>query len=1169
MEYMQTIIKYMQEDPSGVDCSGVSGSERAYIISCLLKELKAPVFVIASNRKQGERFLEDLNFFSKGFEFPRLFFPSYNLLPFKSLSYHNETAAKRISILHTLLESDSPPVVVTTIDAVLGRLMPKKEITGFAELLMIEEDIDLDLLVSKLVSGGYRRTPIVEEPGDFSIRGGIVDIFSPMYDDPIRFELFGDIIESLNFFSATSQRKIRSTEEAVIIPTREVILKKESLNEIIVRIREQASILELPVTSLRTIIDRFKQDGIFKGIEGLMPLVYPELDTFFDYAPNNSSFVLLNPGDLEKQAQEFENQTIDNYMSAVNGKRLCVEPDKLYLKWEQVKNTLSKKKALNFNPINIQKSINTGKNLPSQVNLSINENTSISEELKNLHERENLLLPLAEWIRERRDDRCVTIIVCSTKNQIERLKMLLEPYGIEPEYNEYFPEDAGSSRRLKGAVYVCSGSVSSGFVWRDQSLAIITEDEIFGAKRRRRKVKRDRTKTELLGLEDLKKGDFVVHNEHGIGEYKGLTKLKMDGITSDFILIYFRDNDKLYLPVDRMGITNKYVGVDGIKPILDKMGGKPWENVKAKAKKEVAKIAGKLLKLYATRKVGTGHAFGAADRYFRDFEAGFVYEETPDQFKAIEDVLIDMEAPTPMDRLVCGDVGYGKTEVALRASFKAVSDSKQVAMLVPTTVLAEQHFKTFSERFNKYPVNIACLNRFRTQKEQKAIVSDIKEGKVDIIIGTHRLLSNDVSFKDLGLFILDEEQRFGVRHKEKLKSMRKTVDVLALTATPIPRTLHMSLMGVRDISIIATPPEERQAIITYISEPDDTVVSQAIRKELKRNGQIFYIHNNINSIHKVAKKLQNLVPEVKLGVAHGRLKENELDKIMIKFMKNEIDMLVCTTIVESGLDIPSANTILVNRADRFGLSQMYQLRGRVGRADEQAYAYLFIPDESVLTRDAQKRLKVLMEYSDLGSGFQIAKSDLEIRGGGTALGVSQSGRIAAVGYEMFLSLMENAISELKGEPVVEKLEPEINIYMSSFISENYIPDIDQRLSAYRRLSKMTEIKEISDIKAEFIDRYGPLPQETANLFMKIILRVLSVKAGVKRLDLTGNWLSLYFSEIHQTNPVGIIAVINSNPKNYRFSPDNVFKAKLDSRDIGMAVAATKKILQEISGHVNA
>ncbi len=617
-----------------------------------------------------------------------------------------------------------------------------------------------------------------------------------------------------------------------------------------------------------------------------------------------------------------------------------------------------------------------------------------------------------------------------------------------------------------------------------------------------------------------------------------------------------------------MGVVQKYMGVDGIVPVLDTLGGKSWERVKARVKKSAEKIAGELLKLYARRNVEQGFAFSPLDSYVKEFEAGFAYEETADQLKAIEDVINDMQKPTPMDRLVCGDVGYGKTEVALRASFLTVNDGKQVALLVPTTILAEQHYATFCSRFEQYPVNVACLSRFRPPREQRAIIDDLKTGKIDIVIGTHRLVQKDVAFNDLGLLVLDEEQRFGVKHKEKLKRLKNTVDVLALTATPIPRTLHLSLVGVRDISIMSTPPEYRKSIITYISEFDDVLIAEAIRKELRRQGQIFFVHNNIQSIDRIAGKLKRLVPEVRLDVAHGRLAENELEQVMFLFMNKEIDMLVCTTIIESGLDIASANTIIVNRADRFGLAQMYQLRGRVGRADEQAYAYLLIPHESLLGKDAQKRLKVLMEHRDLGAGFQIAMSDLKIRGGGTILGASQSGHIAAVGYDMFLKLMESAVAEVKGETRVEPLEPEINVNLSAFLAESYIPDIDQRMSAYRRLARMTELQQIGDFKSELVDRFGSLPAEASNLILKIVLKVLAKKAGVSQLDLTGKKLIIHFSESHQRNPAAMVEMIIAAPKRFELSPEYVLKARLEARNLNTQLAEAKILLKEIAQRVN-
>jgi len=1157
------LIDIIPDSNYRLDCMGLSGSEQAYFVSRLTMAHRGSVVVIVPSTKDAEKYLEDLRFFLGKNKSSLDYFPPYNILPFQHLSYHNETAAKRIRSLYRLVVEDVPKIVVTTVKALLQRIIPKQEICDYAELIMVGEEIDRDLLVEKLISGGYVRSTIVEEPGDFCVRGGILDIFSTRYSNPLRIELFGDTVESLRFFSAANQRTIKNIQEGVILPAREAVLKMECIEQIIGRIREQASRLDLPVTKVRSLIDQIRNERVFPGIEGLIPLIYPDLHTFFDYMPGDALFILTEPAELEKAADQSQQQASNCFVSACNDTRLCVEPDRLYLKWSDAKNIFKHKKLLTVKKLSVSKGFFYNGQASRIFNFTVKDNMDISLKLKRRREKA-LFSPLANWINDQKKSGCVTLLVCKTRVQAERLKSLLVPYGIHLRFIDGFPDvEPGENQ-----VYVCTGQVSSGFVWPAESLAIITDYEIFGSKHRPRRKQTQKVETELLAFEDLKKGDLVVHVEHGIGQYNGLVKLRLNGSNNDFLLIVYKNDDKLYLPVDRMSMVQKYIGVDGIEPVLDKMGGKSWDRIKARVKKSAEKIAGELLKLYAERKIKHGHTFREVDTDFFDFEAGFPYEETSDQLNAIEDVLNDMKASISMDRLVCGDVGYGKTEVALRASLMAVSDGKQVAVLVPTTVLAEQHFATFSGRFERYPVNVACLNRFRSIREQRKIIGDLKAGKIDIVIGTHRLLQKDVEFKDLGLLVLDEEQRFGVKHKERLKKIKSTMDVLALTATPIPRTLHMSLMGIRDISVISTPPEHRKSIITYISEIDDAVISEAILNELNRNGQIFFVHNNIHSIWAMAKHLQELVPGVRLDVAHGRLDDDVLEYVMLRFMNKEIDLLVCTSIIESGLDISSANTILINRADRFGLSQIYQLRGRVGRLDEQAYAYLFIPNESTLSNNARKRLKVLMEHSDLGSGFQIAMSDLQIRGGGTILGASQSGHIAAVGYDMFLKLMENSMAELKGEEIQESLEPEINIALPASIPESYIPDIDQRLSTYRRLTKITEVNEIADFKIELVDRFGALPVEASNLLLKIMLRVLAIKAGVKRLDLKGSWLSLYFSEAHQKDPAGVLDMIAPGGRRFEFTRDRVLTAELSNTNRAGLLTQTKNILKEIVQHVN-
>jgi transcription-repair coupling factor (superfamily II helicase) len=1148
-----------------VEVCGVSGSERALIITAIYARQRTPILVVVPSMEEGQRLVEDLRFFSRQQPVPILFFPSYHLLPFKFLSYHNETAAERIRVLYRMMMDDVPPVVVVPVQALLQRLVPREEISRYAELVMEGEEVDRERLVSKLISGGYLRTAIVEEPGDFSVRGGIVDVFSPLYPDPLRIELFGDRVESLRFFSAGDQRHIGAVNEAVLLPAREAILKPDALPEILNRIRLQAADLNLPPTQVRKITTNLSHQETFPGIESLLSLIYPRLEGLFDYLPADALCVAAGPEQLEGAAAEFEELARTTYAGARENRSFCAPPESLYLPWEEVRGLMAGRRPVALKLLEVAKAGGGVEASEARVvTVDVQSNSQLTAGLRQHRDKDQLLLPLADWIRDQQRLGRRVIVVCRSKSPAERLMSLLAPYGLHFQRSEGFPAPAAEP----STAIVCLGQVTNGFVWPAERLAVVSEDEIFGVRHIRRAKPDAKARIRLLDLQELKQGDLIVHTEHGIGRYEGLQKLSVEGVRNDFLALTYHGGDKLYLPVDRMGMVQKYMGVEGRTPGLDKLGGKSWERVKARVKRSAEKMAGELLKLYAQRKVETGFAFTSADGYFRDFEAGFAYEETPDQLKVIDQVLEDMQQSVPMDRLVCGDVGYGKTEVALRASFLAVNNGKQVAVLVPTTILAEQHYATFRSRFQRHPVNIACLSRFRPRKEQQAIVEGLRSGGVDIVIGTHRLIQKDIVFKDLGLLVLDEEQRFGVRHKEKLKRLRSTVDVLALTATPIPRTLHMSLMGVRDISLIQTPPEYRKAIISYISEFDPDVVAQAIRRELRRRGQIYFVHNAIHSIPAMARKLQELVPEVRLDIAHGQMAEEELERVMVRFLNRDIDLLVCTTIIESGLDIPTANTIIVNRADCFGLAQMYQLRGRVGRSDEQAYAYLLIPDESRLTADARKRLKVLMEHSDLGSGFNIAMNDLEIRGGGTILGASQSGHIAAVGYDMFLKLMEDAVADLKGEPVVEPLDPEINIPLSAYFAESYIPDIDQRMMLYRRLARMNGLQEIADMRSELADRFGPLPDEATHLLFKIMLKVLARYAGVSRLDLNNQKLVLCFSDRHPKNVDAVVKMVLDDPERFEMSPGGVVKARLTQHGAAGQLAQAKNILQAIGQRVN-
>lgn len=1153
----------------GFDCIGLQKTDKAYLISAIYRRFHESMVVIVPSSKDGRRVCDELRFFLGDEASVVQYLPSYNLLPYKFITSDSETAASRIRVLYNLVNQGVPPIIVTTIDGLMKKTLPRTSLSNYAELIMSGEEFDREKLIEKLEAGGYERAAIVEEPGDYCVRGGILDIFSPLYPQPLRMELFGDLVESLRFYSPVSQRTVKQAQEAIILPAKEAILERHQLPDVVNRIREEASRLNTPVTTVRKVIDRLKTEGVNSGSDNLMALFDAELETLFDYTSIETCYVVTDYEQVKTAAETSENLVRTQFDTVLEEGGFAVPPERTYLGWEAVKAGFKRSKTLMFKALSMLDSQRESIPSPPQYHFQVHDNTELIEALRHPQSLDAPLSPLVEWIDTHQERGYLTVIACAFSSQAERIKSMLLPYPVQVLSGETFPTVTALKDHQTKTVYLCVGEISSGFVWPEVSIAMITANEIFGTRRKGRTAGKSRIQKQLLSFEDLKMGDLVVHDQHGIGQYKGLTKLTVEFATNDYLLIIYKDDDRLYLPVERMNLIQKYMGVDGVVPVVDKMGGNAWDRVKTKAKKSTVKIAKELLKIYAARKVHKGFSHRSVERELQDFENGFPYEETPDQLKVIEEVLHDMGKSVPMDRLVCGDVGYGKTEVALRAAFVSVYNGKQVAVLVPTTVLAEQHYATFSERFKDYPVNIACLSRFRSRPEQRKIVDDIKKGKVDIVVGTHRLLQKDVLFKDLGLFVIDEEHRFGVRHKEALKKIRTTVDVLALTATPIPRTLHMSLVGIRDIDLIATPPEYRHAVVTYVSEFTDGIVKGAVTRELQRGGQIFFVHNSINSIERMAARLKSIVPDVRLNIAHGQMPEHELEKIMLRFVNKEIDMLVCTTIIESGLDIPSANTIFINRADRFGLAQMYQLRGRVGRAEERAYAYLFIPPESYITRDALKRLKVLMDHSDLGSGFQIAMSDLKIRGGGTILGASQSGHIAAVGYDMFLKLMEESVSELKGEQPVDDLEPEINLPMSAFIPERYIADIDQRLSAYRRLSRISHMDEISAIREELMDRYGKLPEEVSNLLLKIVFKVLAIKAGIKKLDVSGNQLVLHISDAHQSNPHGIVDLILSGKKRFRLTPDHKLTVTLsDGQKTGL-LAQTKYILKEIAHHVNA
>ncbi|WDP88334.1 MAG: transcription-repair coupling factor [Desulfobacter sp.] len=1157
---IDTIIPSLKKSEQTIVTLGQDTARKAWFTARTFAAMDRPMAVVLPDQKNARTFMDDLSFFMAGNRDRIIYFPGYNILPFKSLSYHRETSTSRLAALSRITEGGPDNfILVTYVDTLLQKLIPGKVLADFSELVMVNEEIDRDELVESLEAGGYTRATLVEDPGEYAVRGGILDVFSPGEEKPVRIEFFGDLVESIRYFSPFTQRGTKELSETIIVPATEAVISKAVLPHVQARLRQAGNSAGLSADQVRDYVTQIREFGRFPGIESMLSVVYEELGALFDYLPDTTLFVMDEPETMAARAEDFQNRARHNYETVVEEKRLCVAPESIYFNWNRVL-----EKAGRFHTLSFKEVVLEGDRTVAEVfSIDCGDNRALSEEIKNRGKKESPLTPLVEWLEEKSADHRRILCVVGQDSQAGRLSALLAPYGIKPSPCKKFSDLA----KAQPGVYYTLGTLSSGFVPKDDAFCLVTENEIFGKKRiRRRKSPQRNLKTEFIAPEELKNGDIVVHMEHGVGRYEGLCSLSVSGISQDFLLIVYQDEDKLYLPVDRMEMIGKYVGVDGYSPVLDKIGSKSWIKSKAKAKAEVEKMAADLLDLYAKRRVSKGFSFSRPDNYYSDFEASFPYEETRDQLRAIDDVHLDMEKDMPMDRLVCGDVGYGKTEVAIRAAFKAVNDGKQVALVVPTTILAEQHLNTFRERFQAYPVIIECMSRFRSRKEQTDILKRTAAGSVDIVIGTHRLLQKDVTFKSLGLLVIDEEQRFGVKHKETLKKKRADVDVLALSATPIPRTLHMSLTGMRDISVITTPPAARQPILSYISKYEDAIVKDAIRRELNRNGQVFFVHNNIQTIFKTAKNIQAVVPEAKIGVAHGRLSETELEKVMVQFINKDINVLVCTTIIESGLDIPSANTMIINKAERFGLSQIYQLRGRIGRGDHQAYAYLFISDESRLTKDAKKRLSALMEYRDLGSGFQIAMKDLQIRGAGTALGASQSGHIAAVGYDMFLKLLDQAVKDMKGEEALAPLDPEINASMSSGFPEEYIESVEQRLTLYRRLSRLSSVSDIADMKSELIDRYGKLPKPAENMLLKIMLRIYAIKAGVKRLDVSPTTLVLEFSLEHMARPLAALEPVLARTTDFKYVKKNSMRINLGKKrnNISRALLDTKKILQAIS-----
>jgi len=1161
---LSRLIQPLKRGVREVGISGLKGSSRSFLLSFLRQEIGKNFLIITPTFKEAKECYQELLFFSGGEEEQifgsakqeRIFlYPPGEEVPFESASRLPELTSQRLEVLHHLMRGNRAVTVVSPITALIQQIIPQAILEKNSRHLKVGEEVDREELASILFKSGYLKVGLVEERGDYSIRGSILDVFPPGYTTPLRIEFYGDVIESIRQFNTVSQRSFGELADIWIVPVREAILEEENFDQITKRIRKQSEQMMLPSTKREELIAALRRFQIIPEYERLLPYLYPHLDTLFDYLPQDSLIFLHDVEELKREQDHFLRKAEERYERCVEQASFSPSVSHFYLSAEQSSTLLHRFHTVYFNEVDFS--------LPHEdiVSFHTYSNEDIRKELINVTSTQGMLSPLVERIKDWQEEGNNILLICHSSSESQKLVQLLEEYSVAIKLLPERHFDREGFLPYSDIVKIQVANFNRGFRFPLVSLIIITEEEIFGEKRRRLALPRVKSGYFISDFSDLKVGDFVVHTNHGVGTYRGLKRLEVGGECSDYLLIEYLENDKLYLPIDRIKLVQKYIGTDGYTPKIDRLGGTAWKKTKKRVKQSIREMAKELLDIYASRKLLKGFSFSHIDHYYREFEATFPYEETSDQLAAIEDVMRDMGEDKPMDRLICGDVGYGKTEVALRSSFRAAMDGKQVAILVPTTVLAQQHYQTFCERLKPYPIEVEMLSRFRNRTEQKRILQRLREGQIDIIIGTHRLIQRDVHFKDLGLVVIDEEQRFGVAHKERFKKVRKLVDVLTLTATPIPRTLYISLIGTRDMSVMNTPPEDRLAIKTFINRFDATVVREAIVRELRRGGQVFFVHDRVRSISAMAKFLGQLVPEARLAVAHGQMSERQLEKVMLSFVKREVNLLLSTTIIESGLDFPSANTIIINRADKLGLAQLYQLRGRVGRSKYRAYCYLLIPGESALSREAQDRLNAIFEFSELGSSFRLATRDLEIRGAGNILGTSQSGHITAVGLELYTQLMEETIKELKGEEITPEIDPEINLSLPAFIPEDYIVDVNQRLVVYKRLASCMDDHEVEEMREELTDRYGSLPVAVSNLLSVITFKNFLRKYLINEIDYNGREIILTFHPHAKGSLERILALIERDPQRCRFSPEMKLSIAHKARDWKEVMSEVKKLLK--------
>ncbi len=1074
--------------------TGLTGSDRSYLMAAVWARTGRTGLVVVGGNSRAERLAEDLRTFLPGHEV--LVFPPREVLPYEVIAESPERTAERLKVLRRL-KTPGPVLVVAAVEAVAGRMVPPGRL-GWQRLVSGQAQ-DLRMLLVALGRMGYERHERVEAPGTMAQRGGIVDVWDPAAPAPVRVEFFGDQIESIRRIDPERQRSEERLAAVELGPAREVVVDAEAARTGLIAIRREleATVSRLRRTGHRAAADRLRDrvEGHLlawgdapagDGLDRFLPYFYPEPASLLDHMPQGLLTMVDEPERVRQMAADAERVAAERAASLLEEGQVLGGQSEIFVSWPLLEARLGAQPRIEFASLPTRQLVT-----PDRVYEVASRSGTV------FHGQWGLFL---KQLQERRNDRWRVVIMAATRDRGERLLQALTDEGVPTRVGR--GEAAPPQPR---EVVIEHGSLQSGFALDGLRLWLLTDSEVFGRpKHRRRAAPRERAGTALLRQEDLKIGDYVVHTHHGIGRYRGIRTIEVQGHEKDYLHLEYQGGDSLYVPVEQINLVQKYVGQEGHEPRVYRLGGGDWQKVKNRVRASVREMAEELLKLYAAREALPGHAFGPDTPWQAELEDQFPYEETPDQLQAIEDVKRDMERPRPMDRLICGDVGYGKTEVAIRAAFKAIAGGKQAAVLVPTTILAQQHYATFRQRLAGFPVTVTLLSRFRSPREQAEAIRALREGTVDLVIGTHRLLGSDVKFHDLGLLIIDEEQRFGVAHKEKIKKIKEGVDVLTLTATPIPRTLHMGMVGMRDMSVIETPPEDRFPVQTYVAEYDEELVRDAIRRELGRSGQVFYVHNRVGSIDAISAKLHRLVPEARVAVAHGQMDENQLEATMLDFLEGDYDILLSTTIIESGLDMPRVNTLVVEDADRLGLAQLYQLRGRIGRSSRLAYAYFTYRADKVVAEAAQKRLEAIREFTEFGAGFKIAMRDLQIRGSGNILGPEQHGFILAVGFDLYCQLLEEETRQLKGQMVETPPTPTIEIPLDAYVPDTYITDPRQKIEVYKRAAQLRTLAEVEDLAAEVEDRFGPLPPPLQNLLSVARLRVraeeLEISAIVQEND---------------------------------------------------------------------